>query len=375
MRQPLIHPLLDAAIQVKARRYELEKRLIGVADSIVSVALMLFIYWSGFSHWLAFTPNLGGTAGAVLIYSITLIALTFLIGLPLSYYSGYLHEQRWEFSNHTPKSWLWDQLKGLLVSLILTPALLGLLLWIMYLTPQYWWLVAAVATAVVSVILATLVPVAILPLFNKYEPVEDEELVRRLTVILTRSGLRPSGFFVEDMSRQTKKENAFLAGMGKTRRVVLGDNLLNNMQTAEIESVIAHEVGHYKHRHIWKNILIGTLQQFLLFYLISLLFGHYQPHYLESTRHTLAVLPLMILAMSILSAVVFAPPGNWISRWFERQADRVALAEIDDKRDFLTAMAGLANRNLSNAYPAPWVKIMYYSHPPIGERLALGEEW
>jgi len=215
--------------------------------------------------------------------------------------------------------------------------------------------------------------VVILPIFNKYTPIQDKELTEALRKILARGGLKSSGFFKEDMSRQTKKENAFLAGLGKTRRVVLGDNLMNNMTIPEIESIIAHEVGHYKFRHIWKHICVGTLQQIIVFYLLNITMRSFFPDFLLSARSNLALLPWLALFMGGISGFLFGPLGNAISRHFERQADTYALESISDKKAFLTAMAGLANRNLSNAYPSWWVKWLYYSHPPIGERLERAE--
>jgi len=227
--------------------------------------------------------------------------------------------------------------------------------------------------AFISVIFATLFPVVVLPIFNRYTPIEDEELTDALEAILAKGGLRSSGFFKQDMSRQTKKENAFLAGLGKTRRVVLADNLIANMNVPEIESIIAHEVGHFKHRHIWKFIGIGTCQQISVFFLTHQIMQRVYPSFLSSPRENLALLPLLIILFGSLSGVLFGPLGQAVSRRFERQADSYALDSIRNAISLQTALAGLADRNLSNAYPAWWIKLLYYSHPPIGERLAMAE--
>jgi len=252
---------------------------------------------------------------------------------------------------------------------------LGLLFWIMETIPGYWWLAAGVGLALVSVVLATIFPVVILPLFNTYTPIEDEELKAALEAILNRGGLRSSGFFKEDMSRQTKKENAFLIGLGRTRRVVLGDNLMDNMDVPEIKSILAHEVGHYKHRHIWKGIAAGTLQQIFVFFIVDLLMRTFFPQFLTSARENLALLPYIAICAGVVSGVLFGPLGKSVSRYFEKQADRYALENIGDPSPFISALAGLANRNLANAYPDKWVKILHYSHPPIGERLERAESF
>ncbi len=368
------HPLLDPEKQRRARQYEKEKRRLGLAGTLLSFLGLLGLYFSGLSSWASGLFADAAFLWAFLIYGALFLLVLTVLGLPLNYYSGFVHEHKWDFSNHTKKSWFWEQCKSLVVSLIFLYIILGILLWVMDRFPQTWWLIASIMLATVSVIFATLFPVLILPLFNKYTPIEDENLTETLERILAQGGLKSSGFFQEDMSRQTKKENAFLAGLGKTRRVVLGDNLMRNMDVPEIESIIAHEVGHYRHRHIWKHILIGTLQQVLVFYLLHHLIRVIFHEFPLSSRENLALLPLLAILIGLLSGFLFGPMGQALSRRFERQADAYALSVCADARPFQTALAGLADRNLANAYPAWWIKILYYSHPPIGERLESAEK-
>ena len=368
-----IHPLLDEKSQKKARLYEKEKRLIGIASLILSLAFLLAFYFSGMSSLLAELEVGHSILGTFLVYMVSFYSAMALLGFPLAYYSGFVHEHKWGFSNQTLKSWLWEQMKSFFVGLIIFILISGLLLWIMALIPRWWWLAAASAMALVSVVFAALFPVVIAPIFNKYTPIRDEKLTGALERILEREGLRSSGIFKEDMSRQTKKENAFLAGLGKTRRIVLGDNLLENMTIPEIESIIAHEVGHYKHGHIWKNIGIGTLQQLLIFFVIHQVLKGSFPSFLSSTQANLSVFPLFAILLGGLSGFLFAPLNNFLSRYFEKEADGYAIDSIKNSRSFVTALAGLANRNLSNAYPEWWVKVLYYSHPPVGERLKMAE--
>jgi STE24 endopeptidase len=155
----------------------------------------------------------------------------------------------------------------------------------------------------------------------------------------------------------------------------MADNLLEHMSHPEISSVIAHEVGHYRYAHLPKNIIIGTAQQLVTFYLLDMVLKKFFPEFLTSNVANLALFPMIGLIMGILSGFLFGPLNNWLSRVFERQADDCSLELYPEKNAFLGAMAGLANRNLSNAYPSWWVKWLYYSHPPIGERLAFAEEY
>jgi STE24 endopeptidase len=371
----MIHPLLDKERQLKAKRYEKEKRLLGFASMALSLVLLLAFYFSGLSTWFANLHIGNSIIWTFLLYVLSFQVILVFFGFPLSFYSSYVHEHRWNFSNHTVRSWLWEQVKGFLVGLVLMLILLGLLFWIMAVYPRSWWLIAGLAFAFVSVVLATIFPVVILPIFNKYTPVENKELTDALERILSEGGLRSSGFFKEDMSRQTKKENAFLAGLGKTRRVVLGDNLMDKMSVPEIESVIAHEVGHYKNRHIWKNLAIGTLEGVVAFFILNWVMRSIFAQFLSSTSWNLTLFPVFVVLAGGISVFFFSPFSNAVSRHFERKADRYALESIQDNKGFKNAMAGLADRNLSNAYPEWWVKLLYYSHPPVGERLAMAEKY
>jgi len=370
-----IHPLLSKERQLQAKRYEKEKRLLGIISMVLSLIILLAFYFSGLSAWLANLSIGNSIIWTFLIYVAMFQIILVFFGFPLNFYSSYIHEHKWNFSNHTVKSWLWEQVKAFFVGLILMFILLGLLLWIMVLSPQNWWIIAGLAFAFVSIILATLFPVVILPIFNKYTPVENRELTDALERILSEAGLRSSGFFKEDMSRQTKKENAFLAGLGKTRRVVLGDNLMESMSIPEIESIIAHEVGHYRNKHIWKNIVIGTLEGVVVFFMLNWAMKSVFIQFLSSTKWNLTLFPIFAIFAGGISSLLFGPLSNAISRYFERKADRYALETIQDKKAFMTAMAGLADRNLSNAYPEWWVKLLHYSHPPIGERLTMAENY
>lgn len=370
-----MHPLLNREQQKLAKQYEKEKRLLGLASLSVSLAILLIFYFSGLSSQLANLELAHSIAWPFLVYVSVLYAFVVVLGMPLNFYNGYVHEHKWNFSNHTVKSWLWEQVKSFFVGLLILYIVLGLLLWIMAITPKWWWLGAALAMTLVSVILATLFPIVIAPIFNKYIPIKDKELTEALDAILSRGGLKSSGFFKEDMSRQTKKENAFLAGLGKTRRVVLGDNLMENMTTSEIVSIIAHEVGHHRYMHLWKNILIGMAQQLVFFFILNISIKEIFPQFLTSTRWNLALFPVFAIFLGALSGFFFGPLNNALSRFFEKQADRYALKNIEHRKSFITALAGLADRNLSNAYPAWWMKILFYSHPPIGERLQAAENY
>lgn len=366
-----MNPLLDPERQALARRYEREKRLLGLARTALSFALLLAFFYSGMSRRLAALPAF---VWAFLIYGTALLAWMTILGLPLGFYSGYVREHRWGFSTQTPAGWFSDQVKGFAVSLVLGWAGLALLLLVMARFGAWWWLAAGLGTALVAVVLSTLAPVVIFPIFHRYKPITDEALTRPLAELLAREGLKSGGFFEENMSRRTRKENAFLAGLGRTRRVVLGDTLVRNMTVPEIVGVIGHEVGHYRFRHIWKGIAAGTVEQVAVFFAVDVVMrAAFPASFLVSPRANVALVPMMAAIGGAAAGAIFGPLGNAVSRHFEKQADIYAVTRTPSGRAFITALAGLANRNLGDAYPARWVKILYYSHPPVGERLDYSE--
>lgn len=371
MNSGKMHPFLDESVQKKARVYEREKRVFGLVKMFVLVIIILAFYFSGLSHKLAYMYPDSSIILTFIIYVFCFQASIFMLTLPLDYLSSYSHEHKWGFSNHTVKSWLIEQGKSFLVGLIVMWVVLSLLFFIMAEFPRFWWLIAGLASALVSVVFSTLFPILVFPIFNKYTPIRNKVLIDALEKILSKEGLKSSGFFMEDMSRNTKKENAFLAGLGKTRRVVLGDNLVNNMSVPEIVSVMAHEVGHYRYKHIWKFIMMGTFQQIIVFFLLDRIMRFLFIDFLSGVRANLALFPFFVLILGIISTFLFSPGGNAISRYFEKQADQYALENIQDKSSFSHAIAGLANRNLINAYPEKWMKYLFYSHPPVGERLEM----
>ncbi len=368
-----IHPLLDPGKQRLARNYETRKRKLSLIRQLSTFCLMLvFILWVS-TPLIEVLPQSPALRFLCFIWILTLFTLP--SDLVFSYISSYRTEHAFGFSNQDRKQFFTDEAKDVALSLVINP-LLALILFLAFrLSPESWWIWAAAAMVLVSGVFATLYPVLILPLFNKYTPVEDEALKERLGRILHDAGLKIKGFYLQDMSRQTKKENAFLGGMGRTRRVVLSDNIIRNMKLDELETVIAHEVGHYKHKHIFRNIFFGALFQLLVFFLTHQVMLRIYPNYLTTFNSMLAAFPLFLLCFGLLNTLIVSPLANALSRYHERQADRYALNATGNAEAFRRSMAGLANRNLSNAYPRPFIKYFYYSHPPAGERLRLAEEW
>ena len=368
---------LDQAKQEQARQYARTRRLLSLVDLLIGLVYLLVWIFSGLgvrlkAVMLTFTDQNSLLVAGILL---ALGAGMALVSLPLGYYSGFVLPHRYDLSNQTLKDWLIDQLKGLLISAPLALLLVELLYLVLGAYPDTWWLWAAGIMLLVNVLLANLAPVLILPLFNKYTPLGEEhtDLEQRLLKLAEKAGAQVKGVFKMDMSRRTSAANAGLTGLGSSRRIVLGDTLINEFSPDEIETVLAHELGHHVNRDIPLMIAFGTLETLLGFFLAGQLLqvgvgaaglaGPADP----------AAMPLLALALG-LYGMLTTPLDNLFSRWRERLADRYALATTGKGRAFASAMTRLANQNLAEVDPPAWVEFLFYSHPALGKRIQMARE-
>jgi len=236
--------------------------------------------------------------------------------------------------------------------------------------PDTWWLWAAGLLLIFDVVLSTLAPVLIFPIFNKYTPLGEEHagLIERLMKLAERAHTRVRGVYQFDMSRRTKAANAALTGMGNTRRILLGDTLLNEFTTDEIETVLAHELGHHVHKDIPLGIAVSTVLTLGGLYLASVVLNWGVSYFGFTGPGDIAALPLFILVMGAYGLLTM-PLGNAFSRWRERRADDYALKMTGNGPAFASALTRLANQNLADVDPEPWVEFLLYSHPALGKRI------
>jgi STE24 endopeptidase len=264
--------------------------------------------------------------------------------------------------------WLGEKMKMFFVALVLFVPLSLVFYYLLLHFPHTWWLWISVVLFVFSVILGRLAPQLIFPLFYKFEPLDDAELKARMERLAQKGGFTLQGVYRFNMSKDTKKANAAFTGLGKSRRIIIGDTLLENFSPDEIEAVFAHEVGHYVHRHIYKLLIAGTVETFLGFYLVYWLYNALWPRMGFSGQADLAALPLMLLIFALYSLVT-TPLSNALSRHFEWQADDYALRNSSNPQAFPRALQKLAEQNLSDAEPSPVVEFFFYSHPAIRRRV------
>jgi STE24 endopeptidase len=372
---------LDPEKQKQAREYARIRRRLWLVETVFGLAYTLA--WLGFDwaaalrNWLlAAWPLMKNEWLIVPAFVLIFGGISALIETPLSYYNGFVLPHRFDQSNETLKDWIIDQLKGLAISLPLGLLLLELLYLALRLTGPLWWLWAAAGLLVFQVLLANLAPVLIMPLFNKFVPLGEEhaELAGRLLKLAERSHTRVRGVFKFDMSRRTKAANAALTGIGNTRRIVLGDTLINEFSLDEIETVLAHELGHHVNKDIPLLIGFGSLLTALGFFLASLMMDWAVAFFGFTGVADVAAFPALTLVFSLYGLLTM-PLQNGFSRWREGQADRYALQATGKYAAFASAFTRLANQNLGEIDPEKWVVYLFYSHPPLGERISMARNW
>jgi len=361
----------------ESRRYNRIKRWLGVADFTIGLCLLVVLLGTGWTGWLRDMAERGAAQNysfAVFLYVLMLMLISKAIGTPLDYYSFRL-EHRYNLSIQRLRSWLWDESKGLLIGLLLATIVVELLYLLVRHAPQHWWLAAWAVFLGLFVLLAQLAPVVLFPIFYKFEPLENEELKRRLIVLSERAGTRVRGVYKWNLSEKSKKANAALTGLGATRRIILADTLLDHYSADEIEAVLAHELGHHVHRHILKSISVQAGITLFGFWLANevLRYAVDRRHMFE-TLSDFANLPLLILVSTVLGFLLM-PALNAYSRFNERQADRYCFQSVGSVEPFISSMNKLAEQNLAERNPSGWVEWLFHSHPAIAKRVAAAENW
>jgi STE24 endopeptidase len=369
---------LDPEKQAQAKRYARIRRRLWLVDTLLTAIYLFLWLFAGWSNalvaWIkTFTTN---DWLLVLVYAVIFGGIVSLLELPLSYYSGYVLPHRFGQSNLDLRGWIIDQVKGLAISAPLGLLVLELVYLALRLTGGWWWAWTAAGMLVFSVLLSNLAPILIMPLFNKFVPLGEDhaELAERLMKLAERAHTRVRGVFKFDMSKRTKAANAALTGIGNTRRIVLGDTLVNEFSTDEIESVLAHELGHQVHRDIPLLIAFETVMTLAGLYLASLALGWAVGAFGFSGPADVAGLPALGIVLGAFGLIT-QPLGNAFSRWRERMADEYALQSTGKTEAFATAFVRLANQNLGEIDPEKWVVFMFYDHPPLGERIQMAESW
>lgn len=359
----------------EAKEYHKIKNRLFAVNLLFSLLILVTLILSGFSSSLksalsGFSPN------ALFLNGLFILALSlifYVLGFPLEFYEGFVLEHRFKLSNQGLSGYLKDNLKKSLLSLVIGLIAIEVLYLFLAGFAQVWWILAAIGWFLLTVVLSKITPNVFIPLFYKYLPLKDEELRQKIKEMFAQSRTPLKDVYMIDFSAKTKKLNAAVAGFGKSRRVILTDNLLAELSHDEILSIVAHELGHYKNRDTIKIIVFSALITGILFFLSDIILRRSFYYFGYSSIADIAGFPLFCLVMLILG-LFSLPLQNGFIRTLETKADIYSLKLTQKPEVFVSMMEKLARKNLADVQPSRFVEFMLYDHPPIGKRIKLAQE-
>jgi len=356
----------------KSQEYTRVLTKFGLFKSGVALCLtVLFVYFGGFNSVDIFALGFGyGQIGTGVIFIFFIYLISFFLGLPFSAYSTFVIEKRFDFNRTTPLTFLQDKIKSLVLSSMITGPVVMVVIYFFLIMGEVAWLYCWIFVSIFSLFLAFIAPVIILPLFNKFTPLEDGSLKNIIASYVKEQNFRISGLFSIDGSKRSTKANAYFTGFGNTKRIALYDTLISQMQEQEILAVLAHEVGHCKKGHIKQSFLMSILSTGLMFYLLSLFMNN------QALFEDFGMQNISIYASLIFFGFLYTPISMMLdifqgvlSRKNEYQADEFSKVTTKNSKYLIGALKKLSSSNLSNLTPHPLKVFVYYSHPPVLERI------
>lgn len=356
----------------KARDYQRPLTVVRITNGLVTLAFVLAFIATGAASSIADAVGGGWVVELVAILAVLIVA-TEVLDLPFDLWREFRHERKWGFSTQTPARFASDVVKTVLTGIVLLSALL-IPLWALIRSTELWWVFGWLVFFLFSVVLAFIGPTLLLPLFNKLEPLRDDALADELTGLGRDAGVRITGVQVMDASKRTRKDNAFFSGLGRTRKIVLYDNLLEQ-PARSVRCVVAHELGHWRRRHMPRQIVVGTVLSFAMFVLLRAV-STWDPALRWAGVDSFAdpaALPLVMLTL-VAGQMALSFATAWYTRALEREADVDALDLTRDDDGFQEMMRNLMTRNLADLAPSR-LAYLRMDHPPAAERLQLVEEW
>jgi len=359
----------------RSRRYSAIKARVFMADLLVTAGLMI-VFQMVISLPLSekIASLIGNFYVSCFFYASIFMIYMYILGLPLCFFGSFYIDHHFDLSEQSFKMWFIDDLKSAGLRFIILMAGVQVFYLLLRNYPDMWWLMLSAVWFLFSVVLARIAPLVIIPLFFKYLPVNDDELQSKLIELGKRARVQVTDICRIDLSRKTKKANAALVGLGKSRKVLLGDTLTNEFTREEIETVVAHEFGHHKYLHMWQLLGFSGAVTAAGFFIVSRVADRIVDFFNASGPFDLYIFPALVFLL-MLYGVLVIPTQNLFSRILERQADRFALKIIDDPAVFISVMEKLGAMNLADKEPGVVRKIFLFNHPPINERIKMAEEW
>jgi STE24 endopeptidase len=368
----IFQDVLDQEKLRKISLYTIDSDRFQMIDTLVNQGFFLVILLSGFLPWLVKVVDPWGVGLIMegLIFWAALSILLNLLHIPFNLYETFVIEDRYGFNTTTLNLWISDLLKSVVISAILGGLLLCLLLALVIYGGKTWWVWAWILTGGFELLILWLFPRAIAPLFNKFEPIENKELEHRIGLLMGKVGLRAKGVFRMDAGKRSRHTNAYFTGIGKSKRIVLFDTLLASHTEEEILSILAHEVGHWKRRHLFKQIIVLELLSLVVFYAVAKFLNWPLLYETFGFQQPLPYVGLFLTGALLSPLGYFAQPlESALSRRFEREADDFVWVLMKTVEPMRSALKRLASDNLANLVPHPLYAWFYYSHPPLVERI------
>lgn len=359
----------DEERQVLARNLQRRRRRLALAHTGLLLAYLVALLAGASAAVRSWALSLAGSSWVALtVFLVILYATGFAIGWPFSFLAGYRLERSSGMSTQSLGSWLFDQTKSFALGLGAIAVAGNVLLWLLATAPVWWWLLAWSLGLVVTLVLGFLAPVVLAPLFFRFRPLPDAELRARFEALASRAGVPVLGIFEMGASAKTRRSNAAVMGFGRTRRVVITDTLVHAYSPDEIETVLAHELGHQRFLDPIKGVVVGAALSFIMWSVAAVAYAATWRPFGFISLGDMAGLPLLLLYSGIVSASL-GPFELWWSRLRESRADRFSLELTRNPAAFASAMVRLNDQNLGVAHPRPWEKWLLYGHPPGRERV------
>jgi STE24 endopeptidase len=368
----VFHDIINPEKLKKISAYTLDSDNFTMVATLANQGLFLAILLSGFLPWLVKTISLwkyGQVVSGLIFFAVLSISAN-LLRIPFSLYEAFVIEERYGFNVMNFRVWVSDLFKSIVIEAVMGGLLLSLLLALVLYGGNVWWIWAWMLVGGFELLLLWLFPVVILPLFNRFDPIENIGLENRIRTLMEKVGLRAKGIFKMDASKRSKHTNAFFVGLGRTKRIVLFDTLLVSHTEEEILAVLAHEAGHWKKKHILRMLVPLEILSFVSFYAVAKFLNWPLIYQTFGFQESNIYVGLFLIGTFISVLGFFAQPlESAISRRFEREADDFALALIRTAEPMTSALKRLAADNLANLSPHPLYAWFYYSHPPLVERI------
>jgi STE24 endopeptidase len=362
---------IDDALLTKTSKYNVEHTKFDFIASVVNnIVFLVFIFYllNVYNSWVL-SLNLSFIVTGLLFFLLLSYADT-VISMPFSLYSTFKIENKYGFNTMTFKLWITDTIKSLLISTILMGLLIAVALLLILKSPEFWWLWVWCFFLVFGIFMMYISPYVIEPLFHKFAPVDDEELETGIRAIMQKAGIKVSRVFKVDASKRTKHTNAYFTGIGKLKRIVLYDTLLEKMDRDEVLSVLAHEAGHWKKKHVLKRIVVSETIAFVVIYAAYRLLQSDLLINLFHIEQSSFFAKLIILGfIGSLVSFPFSPVFHYFSRKHEYAADKYSYDLTGNTESMISALVKLSKDNLSNLHPHPLYALFHYSHPPVLERI------